>query len=168
MRKIVLTGPESSGKTSLAIDLSIHYKTRWVPEYARYYINHLNREYDQRDLSKIGKGQIEIEESQVALATDYLFCDTDLLTIQIWSEVKYGTVDPWILTEIGKRSCDTYFLCRPDLPWSPDPQREHPEEREQLFERYERLLNQLGKNYVIVEGMNRMDQAVQALEANEV
>ena len=81
-----------------------------------------------------------------------LICDTDLITIRIWSEEKYGRCDPWIVRQTEQRHYDLWLLCRPDIPWEQDPLRENPLDRDRLFERYEELLRLLRKPYVIIAG----------------
>ena len=153
MRKIVLTGPESTGKTSLLILLKERYKNALIcGEYARIFIDELDRDYVQNDLVMIAKGQINLEKTLGKEGKDFMICDTDLLTIKIWSEYKYGTCDKWILKHLEKSKPDFYFLCGIDVPWTYDPQREHPKERERLFAIYELELNKLNVPFMILEG----------------
>jgi nicotinamide riboside kinase len=95
MQKIIITGPESTGKTTLAQQLAQHYQTVWVPEYSRDYIAQLNRSYEEDDLLEIAKGQVRREDEMVAKHTpDLLICDTSLLVIKVWSKVKYQRCHP--------------------------------------------------------------------------
>jgi len=143
MKKIVITGPESSGKTTIARRLAIGFKVPMVLEYARTYIDQLNRPYEQADLWEIAQGQLLTEKKVAADHPNYLICDTDLWTILIWSEEKYGTVDPRIIKLISQQKTDLYFLLKPTLPWEYDPQRENPSDRDRLFQIYR---NKLQKN----------------------
>ncbi len=152
MLRIVLTGPESCGKTTLAQQLAAHYRVPWVPEYARTYLHKNGLDYQEEDLLKIAKGQLYRENRIGAGKPSMLFCDTDLVTIKIWAEYKYGKVDPWILEQVKIRSYDYYFLCGIDIPWQDDPQREHPAQREELFQIYSKELRSLGKPFSIIEG----------------
>jgi len=155
MPKIIITGPESSGKTTLCKALSKHFNIPFAKEYARGYINKLEREYTQNDLLSIAKGQLESEFNSQLL-------DSDLITIKIWSEYKYGSCDKWILDqiEIQKTEKRFYLLCKPDIPWQADNQRENPNDRKELFEIYKKELEVLGPDYFIVEGGNRTDKAI--------
>ena len=155
MPKIIITGPESSGKTTLCKALSKHFNIPFAKEYARGYINKLVREYTQNDLLSIAKGQLESEFNSQLL-------DSDLITIKIWSEYKYGSCDKWILDqiEIQKTEKRFYLLCKPDIPWQADNQRENPNDRKELFEIYKKELEVLGPDYFIVEGGNRTDKAI--------
>jgi len=155
MPKIIVTGPESSGKTTLCKALSKHFNRPFSKEYAREYLDALNRDYNQDDLLKIAKGQLQTENGLQLL-------DTDLITLKIWSKYKYGSCDNWILTQIEKQKSEKryYLLCSPDIPWQADNQRENPNDREELFEIYKKELRHLGHNYFIVGGENRAENSV--------
>lgn len=152
IKKIVITGPESSGKTTLAQQLAQELSTVWVPEYARTFIEKLDRPYEEADLLEISHGQLLLEEEKMKQANRYLICDTDLLTIKIWSEIKYDRCAPSILREIERRNYDLYFLMYPDIPWVFDPQRENPDSRETLFSIYRSNLEQYHKKYYEIKG----------------
>lgn len=165
MQKIIITGPESTGKTTLAQQLAQHYQTVWVPEYARDYIDQLNRKYEEDDLLEIAKGQVAREDEIVTKYNpERLVCDTSLLVLKVWSLVKYQRCHPWILEQLDQRKVDLYFLTYFDIPWEADPQREHPHQREKLFQIYERELQ--NKPHLIVGGSReeRMKTAVQAID----
>ena len=153
--KIIVTGPESSGKTTLCNALSKHFNLPFSKEYAREYLNTLKRDYNPDDLLKIAKGQLQTENGLQIL-------DTDLITLKIWSEYKYGSCDNWILTQIEKQKPENrfYLLCSPDIPWQADKQRENPNNREELFEIYKQELDDLGHKYFIVEGENRIENSI--------
>jgi nicotinamide riboside kinase len=155
MLKIIITGPESSGKTTLCQQLSTHFNITFAKEFARTYIDALDRDYIMDDLLSIAKGQLESEFNSQLL-------DSDLITIKIWSEYKYGSCDKWILDqiEIQKTEKRFYLLCKPDIPWQADNQRENPNDRKELFEIYKKELEVLGPDYFIVEGGNRTDKAI--------
>ncbi len=168
MYKIVLTGPESTGKTTLAQQLATHYKTHWVEEYARIYIDALDRPYVEKDLLEIAKGQIQNEEKSRLKAQNFLFIDTDLITIKIWAEYRYKHCDEWILQQIQERHYDLYLLCATDIAWEYDPQRENPHDREKLFQLYIKELEFYKKHFWVVEGdkMSRLKQVVTYLNQN--
>ena len=159
MLKIIVTGPESSGKTTLCKALSKHFNLPFSKEYAREYLDALNRDYNQEDLLKIAKRQLKSEQKMQLL-------DTDLITIKIWSKYKYGSCDKWILDEIEKQKSETrfYLLCKPDIPWESDLQRENPNDREDLFEIYKKEIESLGHDYFIVEGENRIEKSNQLIK----
>ncbi len=165
MQKIIITGPESAGKTTLAQQLAAHYQTVWVPEYARDYIDQLNRNYAEDDLLKIAQGQVAREDEMAAKHNpELLICDTSLLVIKVWSNVKYHRSHPWILEQLDQRKVDLYLLTSPDIPWEADPQREHPHQREMLFQIYEQELQ--NKLHLIVRGSReeRLKSAIRAID----
>ena len=166
MLRIVLTGPESTGKTTLALHLAAYYGVPWVPEYARTYLDNLKRDYVEADLLEIAKGQIYREDRISAGHPAILFCDTDLITIKIWSEVKFGKTDPWILEQIKSRHYDHYFLCDTNIPWEPDPLREHPNQREALSELYLHELKSMGKSFSTIKGtlQERINKTIEFIE----
>jgi len=149
--RISITGPESTGKSWLAKQLAEHYKTQWVPEYARKYLNEINRPYAYDDILVIAKMQFE-EENAAAEKTDLLFCDTDFCVTSIWCKVKYGKCHKWITSKLEQNNYSLYLLCDIDLSWQYDPLREHPEMRSELFGMYRNLLEEKRFNYRIVSG----------------
>ena len=169
MRKVVITGAECSGKSTLSEDLAHHFGVPWVPEMARQYLGVLDRPYDESDLLKIAQLQVRTEDERQAesyLTAPLLVCDTDLVTIRIWGEEKFGRCDPWIVKQTEERPYDLWLLCRPDIPWVYDPQRENPHDRDRLFDVYEKTLKSLGKRYAIVEG-ERSKRTALAIELTE-
>lgn len=152
MQKIIFTGPESTGKSLLSAFLADALNTRWVPEYARFYLSRLKRPYEESDILAIARGQYQWEGVWEREATGFLFCDTAQLVPKIWSAYKYGRVHPWIENTLQLREGDFYFLCDTDLPWEYDPLREHPHLREELFDLYRASLEELGVDYVVLSG----------------
>jgi len=166
VKKIVITGPESTGKSFLAKKLSEHFGQANTEEVARAYLNELQRPYNYHDLYKIALRQIATEDAWLNSNIGVLFCDTDLITIKIWSQVKYGKVDKRILRLIDQRHYELYLLCYPDIPWEPDPLRENPHNRPELFELYKEELMSYGKSFCLIEGSDyqkRMETAVKAV-----
>ena len=158
--KIIITGPESSGKTTLCQQLSNHFNIPFTQEFARLYIDSLDRDYIINDLLSIAKQQLKSEFNSQLL-------DTDLITIKIWSKYKYGGCDKWILTQIEKQKTEKrfYLLCKPDIFWQPDKQRENPNDREALFKIYKQELENLGHDYFIVEGKNRTENSTSKISS---
>lgn len=170
-KRILILGPESTGKSTLAEKLAMHFAEPWVPEVAREYLEKLDRPYAYEDLLQIGKQQMQLEDELAMQAHNYLFCDTDLRVIQVWSQHRYGKVDPWVLEEIARRTYDLILLCAPDLPWQADPLREHPEleMREEFFAQYLQLTKQSGFPFKIIAGdpVKRISAAVEAIRSLE-
>ncbi len=154
LKKIVIIGPESTGKSTLCTQLAEHYKTKWVREYAREYLLKHGTNYKYEDLYTIAQGQIKGEEDTInkmhhpqpsTLNPKPLFIDTDLQVIKVWSEFVFNKCDNRILTRIANRQYDLYLLCNTDLPWVKDELREYPdpEIREKLYHYYkETMINQ--------------------------
>jgi len=155
MLKIIVTGAESSGKTTLCKALSTHFEIPFTEEYAREYLNNLESDYTQSHLLEIAKRQLLSEHNAQIL-------DTDLITIKIWSEYKYGGCDNWILEQIEQQKSERrfYLLCKPDIPWEADKQRENPNDRAELFEIYKTELESLGHTYFVVEGKDRVEKSI--------
>ncbi len=163
IKKIVIIGGESTGKSTLCEHLAMHYKTSWVKEFAREYLETLGRDYVETNLLEIAKGQLALEKKIGTAANQFLFCDTDLHVIKVWSDYKYGRCDSFILHKIAKQKQDAYIITSPDFPWKEDPLREHPEPklREYFFELYKAIVLKTGLPYCIVSGneVERMKKA---------
>lgn len=165
-KKIVVLGPESTGKSELCQHLAMHYQTEWVPEFARFYIDRLDRAYEEHDLKAIAEGQLTWEDDKYEYANQYLICDTNLIVIKVWSDHKYGQTDQWIENQLKEREYDFYLLNNIDIPWTPDPQREHPKLRKHFFEVFKTYLETNRLPYAIVSGIEgeRKACAVNAIE----
>lgn len=166
LKKIAIVGPESTGKSELAQALAGHYKTSWVPEVARDYLEHLNLSYHAMDVEQIARLQLETEDKIATETTGYLFCDTNLVVIKIWMLNAFGHCPDWILDSIKSRQYDIYLLTDIDLPWQPDPLREHPNERQFFMDWYRKELDDLGVRYHIISGIGiqRVEMAMDLLK----
>jgi NadR type nicotinamide-nucleotide adenylyltransferase len=168
VRRIAITGPESTGKSVLAQDLARHYRADWVPEYARVYLQGLRRAYTMEDILVIAKGQLRLEEEAARKARGFLFCDTDFLVARIWSEFRYGTCHPWIVRQSERHVYDLYLLCNTDVPWADDPLREHPNARQELFDLYQQALVRMNLSYFVISGTGeaRTRDAISAIDTS--
>ncbi|MGF1638599.1 MAG: AAA family ATPase [Cyclobacteriaceae bacterium] len=164
--KIAITGPESTGKSTLSAMLAAHYNTKWVPEYAREYLEELNQPYSSDDLVKILHGQMKMEDQLIAQANRLLICDTEPLVVKIWHEVRFGKDNETIDAIFQHREYGLYLLTDIDIPWTFDPLREHPDKREYLFNKYLNMLEHMNKRYIIVSGEHgqRMQTAISAID----
>ena len=157
IKKFVVIGPESTGKSTLCSQLAECYKTSWVPEYAREFLEKNGTNYSYNDLLTIAKGQISLEEEikddllkarenptpDLAHRTQgHLFIDTDMYVMKVWCEFVFNKCHIWILNRIAERSYDGYLLCNTDLPWVKDDLREYPDvaTRNKLYLYYQDLL----------------------------
>ena len=165
VKKIVIVGPESTGKTELSKFLAHHYNSVWVPEFARDYLNTLGRPYREEDLLTIAKGQLTLEKNLIKNAHPFLICDTNLLVIKIWSEFKYHRCDPYILSHLKEPGVFHYLLTNIDLPWEDDPLREHPHSRGDLFALYQDELQKQNTPFTLIQGerQQRRNQAIEVL-----
>lgn len=163
--KIAITGPESTGKTQLAQDLATYYNTIWVPEFARTYLEQLKRPYTYEDILYIAQQQMKWED-EASTKSSLIVLDTELLVAKIWCEFKYGKCHPWILEEIKKRKYDIVLLCYIDVPWEYDPQREHPNLREELWSLYIHQAFQYYEHVEIIKGLGfeRFQNALNAIK----
>ena len=163
---IAITGPESTGKSNLAKGLAEHYKTTWVEEYARKYLDELRGTYAYEDVLIIAKSQHQAIRNAQKGSSRIIFLDTELTVTKVWCEYKYGQCHPWILEKQRSQQFDLYLLCATDLPWQPDPLREHPDKRQEIFHLYKKELESRGWPYQIVNGTGpaRLEQAIRIIE----
>ena len=165
VKRVAIVGPESTGKPTLAEQLANHYNTTWVREYAREYLENINRAYTIKDIEKISEEQLKRENIKKKLARHILFCDTNLIVSKIWAEYVFITCPEWIMKNIEANLYDFYLLADIDIPWVPDKQREHPEQRVFLFDLYRKELQTRNFSYTIISGKNeeRIKKAVSAI-----
>ncbi len=156
IKRIAITGPESTGKSWLTEHLALQFNTVFVAEYAREYINNLNRPYTFEDIEAIAKHQLTLEENALEKANDVLFVDTDFFVTKIWSDFVYHKCCPWILNQLQNHHYDLHLLCNIDLPWEFDPQREHPNQRKELFDIYQQELVLSGRPFEIISGTGEL------------
>ncbi len=193
VKKIVILGPESTGKSTLCKHLADHYHTFWCPEYARDYLLEHGKDYTYDDLLVIAKGQINMEDeyvysiqnskfkiqnsganfhlqpSNLGLPTSniqLLFIDTNMYVMKVWCEFVFGNCHQFILNEIVKRKYDLYLLCNIDLPWVKDELREYPDlkVREQLYHIYKDLMINQDVPWIDIHGNHAQRKQI-AIEA---
>ena len=165
-KRVVLTGPESSGKTYLSQRLASYFKALHITEYSREYIDSLDRLYEVNDLIHIEQGLRRWEKAAASAQAKLIIQDTDFLTIWIWYKDKYHLTPTRVYKYLQAHLPDLYLLCRPDIPWEPNHQRENPHERDRLFEIYEEEIGLLDVPYNIVEGglHSRLQFALDAVQ----
>lgn len=169
--KIVLFGPESTGKTTLSSQLARHYNSVWVPEYAREYLqnkwNEERKTCEPKDLLPIAEGQMALENKLSQKTDTVLICDTDLLETKVYSEAYYiGSCDPVLEKYALENTYDLYFLTYIDTPWEADDLRDKPHEREKMFKAFEDALIKYNRPYVLLKGgmKERLDLAVKHID----
>jgi NadR type nicotinamide-nucleotide adenylyltransferase len=165
MKKVVIIGPESTGKSTLCSQLAEHYKTVWCPEFAREYLLERGMNYTFDDLLKIAHGQLELEDILLTEAKNNLyFIDTDMYVMKVWCEVAFENCHTWILKQIAQRHYDLYLLCSTDLPWQQDELREYPDLafRKKLFTTYKDIVVNSNTMWAEISGtdVQRLQMAV--------
>lgn len=169
--RVVLYGPESTGKTTLAKALAAHYQTPWVPEFARPY---LQEKWDKHqavctlaDLPIIARGQLAAENAAVAQANRLILCDTNILVTKVWSETHFeGYCAPELKTILAQTHYDLYLLTSIDVPWEKDDLRDRPNDREEMLGYFKQQLEQYNFPYLVLEGnpKERVEKAVAAID----
>lgn len=178
IKKIVIIGPESTGKSTLCTELANHYKTLWVPEYAREFLLKKENHYDYDDLLTIAKNQLlqedqyaeklkEQQKEHTSASPSMLFIDTDMYVMKVWCEFVFGECHTWILEKIVERKYDFYLLCNTDLPWVKDELREYPdlEIRQRLFSIYKDIMVNQSTPWALISGNNeqRLETAIREI-----
>ncbi len=166
IKKIAILGPESTGKSWLAERLAVHYKSSWVPEFARTYLNSIQRHYTIQDIEFIAQNQFHNNQLGSEKSIDIYFADTEMIVCYIWASYVSEVVPESISKLCLLQNFDLYLLCDIDLPWEPDPLREHPHKRKELFDRYVAELETRNLPYTIISGFGdiRLEHAVSSIE----
>jgi NadR type nicotinamide-nucleotide adenylyltransferase len=184
LKKIVVIGPESTGKSTLCKELADRYNTLWVPEYAREYLETNGMDYNYDDLLTIAQEQIISEEQYaniklknhrqqpnnlLSAEQSFLFIDTDMYVMKVWCEFVFGKCHNWILNQIAKRQYDLYLLCNVDLPWTKDNLREYPnfEIRNKLYRYYQDIMINQSTPWIEIEGnyLQRSQKAIDGINS---
>lgn len=193
LKKIVIIGPESTGKSTLCKQLAAHYNTLWCPEFAREYLLKHGMNYTFDDLLTIAKEQLALEDkyadeaesrNPIAIASEnkrpihsgaplttrrsLLFIDTDMYVMKVWSEFVFDNCHRFILDQIVERKYDLYLLCNVDLPWVRDELREYPdlESRQRLYFIYKDILINQSVPWAEISGgyEERLQKAITAVD----
>lgn len=171
--KIVLFGPESTGKTTLAKQLAAYYKTVWVPEYAREYLqkkwNEERKICELDDMLPIAEGQMRLENAAGKRANTVLICDTDLLETKVYSEAYFeGYCHPILEKYALQNTYDLYFLTSIDVPWQADDLRDRPNQREKMFTLFQTALEKYQRTFSILEGSQEKRLSIAITEIDKL
>lgn len=178
IRKIVILGPESTGKSSLCAQLAEHYQTEWVREYAREYLLTNGTAYTYEELLDIARGQLALEDEAMERLGKFnnaittrptpLFIDTNMHVLEVWCEFVFGKCHPFVLNQVVERSYHLYLLCDIDLPWVKDELREYPdlETRKKLYWHYKDMMVNQHVPWVNINGnyKERIEKAIKAVD----
>jgi NadR type nicotinamide-nucleotide adenylyltransferase len=152
---IVITGAESTGKSTLTERLANHFEVPYIPEIAREYVENLNRKYTYSDVETIAKMQITRFNSILESDAPYIFVDTWLIVTKIWFEFVFKKTPDWLINEILKTKIDLFLVCDIDLPWIYDPVRENGgENRKILQEKYIENITEFNFDYKLISGID--------------
>ena len=169
VRRVLITGPEATGKSSLCKRLAELYKEPWVPEFAREYLASQNGKYAQADLDLMLKGQLKSESEMELGSSSFLFCDTGPDNYWVWSYYKFKEVSDYVNKQVKEMNYDLVLLLDVDLPWESDPLRENPSyyERREILVLFQTVLSEQEINYKLISGTGdiRIKRAVKAIEA---
>lgn len=167
MIRIVVTGSECTGKTTLAEGLAEHYQTVFVPEYVRQFVLAKGTPPEAKDCEAIARGQIALEDEMAKQAENLLIQDTDLLSTVVYSRHYYGDCPQWIDDALRERAADLYLLCGIDVPWVADGgQRDRRDRREEMQKLFRRALVDRGFNFSDISGdhEHRLELAISVID----
>lgn len=167
MIRVVVTGSECTGKTTLARALAEHFDTACVPEYVRQFVEENNRPPEHRDVEAIAHGQIALEDSLATKASELLIQDCDLLSTLVYGRHYYGDCPPWIEQALLDRRADLYLLANIDMPWVPDgDQRDRGDRREEMQDLFRQALLDRGFRFVEIQGSpeRRLSRAISVID----
>jgi NadR type nicotinamide-nucleotide adenylyltransferase len=171
IHKIVIIGPESTGKSTLCAALATHFNTIWCKEYAREYLMQHGTNYNYNDLLTIAKGQLQLEQKAtqkvVEANKNFLIVDTEMYVMKTWCEFVFNQCHNYILQQAAVQQYSLYLLCNIDLPWSKDELREYPDyaTREKLFYYYKDIVINSGVPWALISGIGneRINSAIAAV-----
>lgn len=168
-KRIVITGAECTGKSTLAQALSGYYGEPWTPEFVRTYVERVQRALVADDLPEIFEGQLALEDSALGGAERFILHDTNVLSSILYANHYFGSSQETEQARFLERDYTLYLLCSPrGVEWLSDPgQRDSPEARDALQAKFKESLIALDLPYLELSGElgSRLGEAVQAVDA---
>lgn len=166
MIRVVLTGSESTGKTTLARQLAAHYGAELVPEFVREFAERKNAPIDFNDHGPIARGQMALEDMHIARAAGLVIQDTDLLSTVVYCEHYFGRCPPWIAEAAAQRRPTLYLLCEIDIAWEHDGVRDRGHMRDEMQQLFRDAVSRSGTRYAVItgEGAIRLVNAIAAID----
>jgi NadR type nicotinamide-nucleotide adenylyltransferase len=169
IKRVVICGPESTGKSTMIRNLAAHFKTNFVDEFARDFLqnkwNNKQEVCSKEDLLEIVKGQLELENLKIKKSSKLIFCDTNILTTIAWSKTHFNEFcDPWIQRKAKTLKYDYYLILNTDIPWVKDDLRDRPKDREKMFLAHKKELDYASVNYDIINGSDFQKRLYAAID----
>ena len=169
IKRVVICGPESTGKSTMTRNLAAHFKTNFVDEFARDFLqnkwNNKQEVCSKEDLLEIAKGQIELENLKIKKSSKLIFCDTNILTTIAWSKTHFNEFcDPWIQRKAKTLKYDYYLILNTDIPWVKDDLRDRPKDREKMFLAHKKELDYASVDYDIINGSDFQKRLCAAID----
>ena len=166
MIRVVLTGSESTGKSTLGARLAARFGVELVPEFVRDFAQRKGGAIDFSDHGPIANGQMSLEDEYVARASGLLLQDTDLLSTVVYCRHYFGRCPAWIEEAARERRPSLYLLCEIDAPWVADGVRDRGERRDEMQQLFRDAVAEVGARFVVIEGdlVSRELKAAEAVE----
>jgi nicotinamide riboside kinase len=172
MRAVVISGPESTGKSTLTMELAHHFSVSGVAEYARDYVERLKRPYNVNDVETIARRQVAVykQMQRHKAIHETVFFDTFLIITKVWFQEVFKFCPVWLHQAIKENIPDLVLLCSPDISWTPDGIRENPERRGYLFDCYRHELGLYGISFKVVDGIGpqRLENAISVVNSIDI